>query len=381
MEKPDTPSLAVIAYNYLDAKGETLYGGGVETWLDEFLQVAASLGRSVVLYQHGAMSWQTIRHGAQVVGVSDWGYPRKAWHRSIIIHRDIVKRGIRTIVYSNPLITQPIFQPGNIFVQHGIYWDGIPLRQNWLGRLFERRAAAQLARRNLKCYLKSRLTIAVDTNFINYARAVQKDRFDAKKIVYLPNFAEPQEQSCWQAKWQEPELIRVAFPRRFEHHRGVALFAKVAERLLAENRTVEFLFLGHGPYDLWLRAQQWARTERVTIREVPHDEMASVLNTVHIAVVPTLHAEGTSLSAIEAMASGCAVIATDVGGLCNLIIPDFNGLLVRPLEEDLYRALNRLLTNVTIAQRLAQNGYSVVLDSFSTNKWRARLAEILDNAC
>jgi glycosyltransferase involved in cell wall biosynthesis len=51
---------------------------------------------------------------------------------------------------------------------------------------------------------------------------------------------------------------------------------------------------------------------------------------VDVAVVPTLWSEGTSLAAVEAICAGVPVVATAVGGLGNLVVPEFNGVIVRP---------------------------------------------------
>lgn len=43
------------------------------------------------------------------------------------------------------------------------------------------------------------------------------------------------------------------------------------------------------------------------------------------------------------MAAGCAVICTNVGGMTNIIIDGYNGLMINPDEDSLYKALDRLI--------------------------------------
>ncbi|WP_420491566.1 glycosyltransferase [Neobacillus drentensis] len=52
-----------------------------------------------------------------------------------------------------------------------------------------------------------------------------------------------------------------------------------------------------------------------------------------------LGSEGTSLSLLEAMAAKCAEIATNVGGMTNIILDNYNGLIINPDESELYLAL------------------------------------------
>ena len=77
-------------------------------------------------------------------------------------------------------------------------------------------------------------------------------------------------------------------------------------------------------------------------------EMPAVYREADITVIPTLYSEGTSLSCLEAMASGNAVIATFIGGLPNLIIDEYNGLLISPEVGDLVDSISRLLEDETL---------------------------------
>ena len=55
------------------------------------------------------------------------------------------------------------------------------------------------------------------------------------------------------------------------------------------------------------------------------------------------------------MACGCAVVATNVGGLCNLVINNFNGLLVNPNPEEISDAITRLVDNKELRLKLINN--------------------------
>jgi glycosyltransferase involved in cell wall biosynthesis len=70
--------------------------------------------------------------------------------------------------------------------------------------------------------------------------------------------------------------------------------------------------------------------------------MPRLYQSADIAVFPSL-LEATSLGILEAMASGCPVIATSVGGNRELIVSGQSGLLVSPSKpEELWEAITRL---------------------------------------
>jgi glycosyltransferase involved in cell wall biosynthesis len=71
-------------------------------------------------------------------------------------------------------------------------------------------------------------------------------------------------------------------------------------------------------------------------------------------VVSTSHTEGLPLSLLEAFAHGVPVVATDVGGVSELVTHEVNGLLVAPRDPDATAsALARLAGDEPLRLRLA----------------------------
>lgn len=76
--------------------------------------------------------------------------------------------------------------------------------------------------------------------------------------------------------------------------------------------------------------------------------------------------EGTPLSLLEAMSAGLPCVATEVGGIPEVIIHEQNGLLAPPGDTDtLSAAMQRLLTDPDLRRRLAANGIETVRARFS----------------
>ena len=69
---------------------------------------------------------------------------------------------------------------------------------------------------------------------------------------------------------------------------------------------------------------------------------------------------------LEAMAAGCPIVATAVGGVPSAITTESNGLLVPPGDAaSLADALVRLLDDARLRQRLADEGKRVFRARFS----------------
>jgi N-acetylglucosaminyldiphosphoundecaprenol N-acetyl-beta-D-mannosaminyltransferase len=99
-----------------------------------------------------------------------------------------------------------------------------------------------------------------------------------------------------------------------------------------------------------------------------------------IVLVPSVHSENveeaTSLSALEAMASGRPLIAGDVGGLAEMVVEGETGLLVPADAEALAAAILRLAAAPDLGARLAAAARAYVVENHSHLRAAAAYAEI-----
>jgi glycosyltransferase involved in cell wall biosynthesis len=226
---------------------------------------------------------------------------------------------------------------------------------------------------------KSAITISVDTNFINYARAVLQGKFNPAKVVYIPNFAWPPKNDAWTKKWESSDEIVFLFARRFTVYRGTLLWADVVSDLLRSGTKAKFIFDGEGRYEPELR-ERFKNMPQVKIRAIDPDKMAAEYEAAHVVVVPTLYSEGTSLTCLEGMGHGCIPLVTDVGGLMNLVLPDYNGIIARPIRAEMVAACKALLADWEHMRKLALNAQDIAATAFSVSKWRQRIATAIDKA-
>jgi len=92
---------------------------------------------------------------------------------------------------------------------------------------------------------------------------------------------------------------------------------------------------------------------------VHHDELNYIYNLAGISVVPSVWQEPFGLINLEAMAAGCAVIASRVGGIPEIVVHDKTGLLVDPSNANALRdQMIFLLEHPDQRERLASNGMS-----------------------
>jgi glycosyltransferase involved in cell wall biosynthesis len=145
-------------------------------------------------------------------------------------------------------------------------------------------------------------------------------------------------------------IVGRLFP--IKNHR---LFLNAAARVAIQMPSAHFVIVGDGTLrpDLEHYAHELGFADRVIFTGWRRD-LPNIYADLDVLVVSSDN-EGTPVSAIEAMAAGCPVVATRVGGLVDLIADSENGYLVPPRDPDeLATAVLRLLQDPKTACRMAQ---------------------------
>jgi glycosyltransferase involved in cell wall biosynthesis len=133
------------------------------------------------------------------------------------------------------------------------------------------------------------------------------------------------------------------------------LFLQCAARIAAREPAARFVIVGDGVLRRVLeqQAQELSIADRVLFTGWRHD-MPRVFADLDVLVVSSDN-EGTPVSAIEAMASGCPVVATRVGGLPDIIANYETGILVPPRKaEALAGAVLQVLRDPEKAQEMSR---------------------------
>lgn len=159
---------------------------------------------------------------------------------------------------------------------------------------------------------------------------------------------------------------------RFEFRKGVHVLLRAIPHVLEKIPQAKFIFIGNDcgmkPY-LLNKVNQLGIWDSVEfIDQIPRDKLISYYQQSALCVVPSLW-ENHPYVILEAMACGKPVIATDIGGISEIIEDRVNGILVPPgsvlaLKEAIVEALN----DKRLQERLGKNARGYIEDRHAPEK-------------
>jgi glycosyltransferase involved in cell wall biosynthesis len=137
------------------------------------------------------------------------------------------------------------------------------------------------------------------------------------------------------------------------------------------------VLLGEGPQESVLRARAAALGVSESVRfagYAPQEETPSWYRSADIFALSSDFDNSPNV-VLEAMACGLPVVATDVGGLRDYIVPEVNGLLVpKGSRPDFAAALGKYLDNPVFARTTGRTNRAAAVERFS---WAVSAARML----
>lgn len=174
----------------------------------------------------------------------------------------------------------------------------------------------------------------------------------------------------------DPETRVVLYVGRFDPRKGIAtLVQAMAHPSVREQPNVKLIVVGGsrpGQADgaeceriKSMVAELGLSDRTLFVGRRDHTELPLYYAAADVCVVPSYY-EPFGLVAIEAMASGTPVIASDVGGLKYTVVSEETGLLVPPREDaPLAEAIARIVANPDWRHQLGHAGKTRVQAQFS----------------
>ncbi|MEW5985372.1 MAG: glycosyltransferase [Chloroflexota bacterium] len=161
--------------------------------------------------------------------------------------------------------------------------------------------------------------------------------------------------------------------------KGIQVMLSALPAILAAVPDVYYVVVGGGDHEAILRAEaaRCGVAERVIFTGV-RDDVPQLLSEAHVFVLPTF-ADALPTVLAEAMAAGRPIVASNVGGVPEMVEHGRNGLLVPPADPAaLAQACIHLLNHPAQAQAMGRAGRAIVQQRFDARRQVRRLVEIYE---
>ncbi len=175
----------------------------------------------------------------------------------------------------------------------------------------------------------------------------------------------------------------VILPARLLREKGVGEFVEAARLLQARGISARFALVGkpdlanpasvsQPEIDAWV-------SERVVEFWGWRDDMPGVFSQAQIVCLPTYYGEGLPKSLLEAAASGCAIVATDIPGCREIVQQGITGWLVPPRDVPaLADALRQAIEQPGLRQIYGSSARALIATDFSMHRVAAETIAIYD---
>lgn len=183
-----------------------------------------------------------------------------------------------------------------------------------------------------------------------------------------------------------PDKISFAFVGRFVPEKGIPIFLEAASQLLSEGETFDVRLIGDGPerqrLDGIIQREKLENHVRIT-GYLAGTALAVSLRDVQVVVMPSVWEETAGLAAIEQMMRGKLVIASDIGGLGEVV--GGTGLCFAPgdataLAECMRRVLHQPALIDAMGREARARALSLFVRQRMIDEHRRVYREVLDNA-
>ncbi len=206
----------------------------------------------------------------------------------------------------------------------------------------------------------------------------------------VAHFGSVDRESARQTLGIAPDEKLVLYVGRFDPRKGIETLVRAVHRSASQKTGKLKLIIGGGSRPGHSDGLERERIEEIVAElnledmvqfpgRLSPEELPTYYAAADVSVVPS-HYEPFGLVAIEAMACGTPVIASDVGGLQFTVVPEETGLLARPKDDGAFaEAIDRILSDSEWRDQLGQAAKERVQTKFSWDGVASQLSRLYNH--
>ena len=231
--------------------------------------------------------------------------------------------------------------------------------------------------KTIRSYLKKADSVIAISDFVR--NNLIKIGIDETKISTIHNPA-PDWKDKRVKKVEEKGKIIIFAPGRLEDYKGFHILIRAIAEVVQAKKDVKLIIAGNGTYENELKklTRELNLDNNVEFAgTVPFDKIKELYFKSDIVVFPSIWPESFGRVSIEAMAAGKPVIASNIGGIPEVVTKDV-GILVKPNDVDeLTKAILKLVNNPKLRKSMGAKG-SKYVKRFNVNDYCKKIMKLYE---
>lgn len=214
---------------------------------------------------------------------------------------------------------------------------------------------------------------------------VEKNKLAPEKIISIPAGVDIErfDMNIDGEKIRNEFGLRDAFPvvgvvAILRSWKGHSYLLEAVPKVVSLYPAARFLIVGNGPqWDNLHKKIHHLKIEKNVIMTNFREDIPEIMAALDMFVLPSIASEATSQVIPQALAMGKPVIATNTGGLSEIIENGVTGLLIPPRDsEAISNAVIWMAKNSENAREMAVNGRNKIVKDYTFQKMIERTAEV-----
>ncbi|MEM5830889.1 MAG: glycosyltransferase family 4 protein [Candidatus Aenigmatarchaeota archaeon] len=179
---------------------------------------------------------------------------------------------------------------------------------------------------------------------------------------------------------KDRKIVSLLYVGSLLRKKGIYTLIDVVKEL--DKEQLELLIVGHGPEEKNIR--NLIKSNKIgnikLLGKVSLQKLIKIYNYSDIVIIPSEYPEALPIVALEAMACGKPIIASNIGGLGEIIKKSKGGLLFEPInEKDLIEKILELANNNQKRKILGKNGRKFAKKELDWSKISEKYIKIMEN--
>ena len=273
---------------------------------------------------------------------------------------DVIHTHLASLKYAYSAVKKSKIKIPIVHTVHSIAQKESPLRDRIFNRFWYKNGkvipvalSKEIQKTVLQVYGLDEQDVPIVFNGLNFSKCIQKQAYSSDekiKLLHIGRFTAEKNHQC---------IID-------------------AVRLLTDSGVnVSLKLIGEGP----LKAEIEQNVRELGLDSVvefmgAQSNVYPFLSDADVFMLPSIY-EGIPLSLVEAIGTGLPIVASNVGGIPDMIENEVNGLIITPDAESLASAIKRLVESEELREKLGKNALSES-DRFSAKNMAKKYLEIYD---